>query len=360
MPRKQGSPLARELCTVYLLLIIYATLHPFTGWRDRGFSPFAWAEAWPKPTLPFDLWLNTAAYFPLGALVVWAVYPALRLGGAIVLAVVIGACLCATLESLQTYMPSRTPSLADAATNTAGALAGALWGALVIAVFGRGLLARAFERWFADTPDRARALILTGLWLFALLFPQSILFGHGSLLAYIGPISGYPFTPVEFSRVESAVTAASLFAAGSLGLRALNPDAPRLLPLFLFIALACGMRALSQAILFPPEHALAWMTQGAWRGLAIGGLALLVTIALPRPMRLTLIVMAVTFSTLVVNFAPPNPYYMANVQEFNPGRFLNFNGLTQLISAAWPFLVALYIPFALASDTRSAQQRPER
>lgn len=354
MVRGRGSPLARELCIVYLLLIVYASLHPFGGWRDRGFSPFAWAEAWPKPTLPFDLWLNGAAYLPLGALIVWALYPALRLGVAVVLAVLAGALLSATLESLQTYLPSRIPSLADLAANAAGALIGALWGALVVALVGRGLVARAAGRWFADTPDRARALILAGLWLFALLFPESILFGHGSLLAYIGPVTGYPFTPDEFSRVESAVTAASLFAAGSLGLRALNPDAPRVLLLILFFAIACALRALSQAILFAPEQAWAWMTPGAARGLAIGAIALLLTVGLPRSMRLMLIVIAVTFSTVVVNFAPPNPYYMAIVQDLNPGRFLNFNGLTQLVSAAWPFLVALYIPFALASEARSS------
>ena len=44
MTRAPSSPLARELGVVYALLIAYATLHPFTGWRDRGFSPFAWIE----------------------------------------------------------------------------------------------------------------------------------------------------------------------------------------------------------------------------------------------------------------------------------------------------------------------------
>ena len=354
MTRAQGSPLARELCVVYVLLIAYATLHPFTGWRDRGFSPFAWIEAWPRVTLPFDLLLNTAAYIPLGAFIVFAIYPAWRLASAILAAPLAGALLSGALESLQIYLPSRIPSLADFATNTLGALIGAIMGAIMIGLAGHGAFARAAGRWFADTADRARCLILAGLWLFAILFPQSILFGHGSLTAWFGPVSGYPFTPAEFSRIESAVTAASLFAGGALAIRAMSPGAPRLLLLCLFVAVACGVRALSQAILFQPEYVGAWLTPGAMRGLAIGALALVLTISLPRSMRLVLIVIAVTFSTLVVNFAPPNPYYLAIVQEFNPGRFLNFNGLTQLISAVWPFAVIAYMPFALASDARSA------
>ena len=354
MAHPRASPLARSLCVVYSLLIVYATLHPFVGWRNRGLSPFAWSETWPRVVLPFDLVLNTAAYFPLGACIVLAAWPRLGLALAVCVAAVAGGLLSACLESLQTFLPSRIPSLADLATNGLGALLGALVAALMVAAFGRGSVARAFDRWIADTPDRARALILAGLWLFAILFPESILFGHGSLFAWIGPVSGYPFTPAEFSRVESAVTAASLFAAGSLALRALNPGAPRLLLVVLFIAAACALRALSQAILFPPDYLWSWLTPGAQRGLMIGAALLVATLALPAAMRLVLIVIAVTFSTLTVNFAPPNPYYLATVQDLNPGRFLNFNGLTQLVSAAWPYLIGLYLPFALASDTRSA------
>lgn len=354
MARARGSPLARELCLVYLLLTVYATLHPFTGWRDRGLSPFAWAEIWPRVVLPFDLALNVAAYLPLGLFVFWATHARLTKPGAVLFASLAGAALSGVLEALQTYLPSRTPSLADFATNALGAVLGAIVGAVLVVAFGRGALSRVGD-WFAESAEGARSAVLAGLWLFALLFPQSILFGHGSLIAWLGPVSGYPFTPAEFSRVESAVTAASLYAAGSLALGALRPRSPRLALLALFIAVACAARTLSQAILFPPEHLWSWLTPGAQRGLAIGAVLLALTVALPRPMRLVLIAITVTFATLTVNFAPPNPYYLATVQDLNPGRFLNFNGLTQLVSSAWPFLVALYLPFALAGDARNAR-----
>jgi VanZ family protein len=352
MARQRGSALGRELCAIYVLLIAYATLHPLTGWRDRGVSPLAWLEAWPRITLPFDLALNVAAYVPFGFLFVRAAMPALRGVFAVVLALLCGALLSCVLESLQTYLPSRTPSLADFVTNAAGAAAGAVIGALWVWMQGRSA-GGARGAWIGDSSDQARALILAGLWMFAILYPESILFGHGSLVGWLGPVTGYPFTPAEFSRVESAVTAASLFAAGSLMLRSLEPGAPRLAAVIVFVFAACAARTLSQAVLFPPEHLWAWLTPGAQRGLGFGAVALFLTVALPQAMRLTLIVIAVTFATVVVNFVPANPYYSATIADLNPGRFLNFNGLTQLVSALWPFAVALYAPFALAARSRS-------
>lgn len=352
MRSSRNSPLAREFCLVYVVLIVYATLHPWTGWRDSGLSPWAWLSKWPRATLPFDLGLNAAAYVPFGASVVLALAARWRLLLAVPAAVVLGVFLSAGLESLQTYLPSRTPSLADLAANAVGTLAGALVAAIGLKWVGGGAITDAAGGWIDPAPVAARALILAVLWLFAVLYPESLLFGHGSLITWLGPVTGYPFTPAEFVRVETAVTGASLFAAGALVACALAPSAPRLFLVLAFVLVACLVRTLSQVVLFPPEHALAWMTPGALRGLGGGALALLLVFFLPRAMLLTLAAIAVTFCTVVVNFAPPNPYYAATVQELNPGRFLNFNGLTQLVSATWPFLVLLWVPFALAGAGR--------
>jgi len=353
-PRPPASSLARELCLVYLLLIIYATLHPITSWRVQNTSPWEWMEHWPKVALPFDFAFNVVAYVPLGLLLVWALYHRLRAGAALLAATASGAILSLLLESLQTYLPSRTSSLADLAANAGGALVGAILGALLAGpLLGRGRLRQLSADWVVPDRGASRALILTGLWLFALLFPESILFGHGNAIAYVGgPISGYPFTPAEFVRVETAVTAASLFAVGAVLLSALGPAAPRPLALLLLVLAACTLRALSQTILFGPEYAWAWLTPGAQRGLIAGAVALLATLPLTRPMRLALVIIAVTFATVVVNIAPANPYYVSTVQELNPGRFLNFNGLTQLVSAAWPFLALLYSVVVLAEGGR--------
>ena len=36
---RPGTVLARYLALAYVLLVVYASLHPFSGWRDLGLSP---------------------------------------------------------------------------------------------------------------------------------------------------------------------------------------------------------------------------------------------------------------------------------------------------------------------------------
>jgi len=57
-------------------LVVYASLHPFSGWRDRGLPPFAFLTApFPRPIPVFDVVANIIGYMPLGFLAVLAVYP---------------------------------------------------------------------------------------------------------------------------------------------------------------------------------------------------------------------------------------------------------------------------------------------
>ena len=59
----QPSPLARYLLAAYALLVIYASLHPFTGWRDNGVAPLAFLSApLPRYITSFDVLANLLAY----------------------------------------------------------------------------------------------------------------------------------------------------------------------------------------------------------------------------------------------------------------------------------------------------------
>jgi len=51
----------------YVLLIIYASLYPLTGWHDSGGNPLAFlGAAWPRHYTGFDLATNVLAYLPFG------------------------------------------------------------------------------------------------------------------------------------------------------------------------------------------------------------------------------------------------------------------------------------------------------
>ena len=67
-PSQPIPPLPRYLALAYAALVIYASLHPFAGWRDLGVPAFAFLEAgWPRYWTAFDLATNIVAYVPLGS-----------------------------------------------------------------------------------------------------------------------------------------------------------------------------------------------------------------------------------------------------------------------------------------------------
>jgi hypothetical protein len=117
--------------------------------------------------------------------------------------------------------------------------------------------------------------------------------------------------------------------------------------LLALLGLALAVKALAFAILLH-ERALAWLTPGAQLGLAIGVAAMLVAVQLARPARLAIAAVLLMAATVLVNLAPPNPYTAATLRVWQQGHFLNFNGLTRLVSAAWPF-AALGLMMVLAA-----------
>src|SRR3989475_10370262 len=75
----QPSTLARYLFAAYIPLVVYASLHPFSGWRDRGLPPFAFLTASvSRPIQVFDAVANIISYMRLDFLAVLAMYPWLR------------------------------------------------------------------------------------------------------------------------------------------------------------------------------------------------------------------------------------------------------------------------------------------
>src|SRR5882672_2671074 len=175
MAGEQPSPLARYLFVAYALLVVYASLHPFSGWRDRGLPPFAFLTAsFTRPMPVFDVVVNVVGYLPLGFLAVLAAHPRLRGAGAFVFGLACALLLSFALESLQLYLPSRFSSNLDLLANAAGGAAGAL-----AAVVGTRTLQ--LEEGLRRLRDRMLpgrridlGLVLIGLWLLSQLNPETL------------------------------------------------------------------------------------------------------------------------------------------------------------------------------------------
>jgi len=343
--RLPHSALSRVLFAVYVLLVAYASLYPLAGWRDPGPSLFAFLwSPWPRWVTPFDVVANALAYLPFGALCVCAARPRLRGATAVLAALLSGATLSIGLEAAQSLLPSRVASNLDVLANSAGALAGALAGERAAPwLLGEGPL----RHWRAEAivpgAEADLGLTLLGLWLFAQLNPATLLFGAGDLRDLLAGPAGAAYAAPLFIAVE-AVTAASNLVAVSLLASAVVRPAARLRALLLGLVFAAlAVRALAAAILMRPEHAFAWLTPGAQLGLVFGLLAMLGAVALPRTVRLVLAAVLLMVATVLVNLSPANPYTAAMLKAWEQGHFLNFNGLTRLVSAGWPFAALAYL-----------------
>jgi len=352
----RASPLARFLVLAWILLAIYASLYPLSDWRDPGVSAFAFLTApWPRYVTALDLTMNVAAYLPFGALCVLALYPRVRGVGAVMTALAAGAGLSFALEAAQSYLPTRFSSNVDWLCNIAGALLGA---AIAAPMANWALEASPLKRIRSAEFESGTAadlgLVVLGLWLFAQLNPATLLFGLGDLRDLFATLPAVEQPPTLFVSIEALTAAANLIAVAlMLASIASSTASLRVLVLGLVVA-ALVIKVLAFAILVNAGDILAWWTPGAWRGLALGLALAMLSVRLGGVTRLVLAAVLLMAATVLVNLAPPNPYRAAVLSVWAQGHFLNFNGLTRLVSSAWPFAALAYLIWLASRRARAA------
>ncbi|WP_209589708.1 VanZ family protein [Massilia sp. BHUDP2] len=359
-PREgRGSPIARAALLAYLLLIIYASWYPFTGWRNSGVPVFTFLNTvMPRYWTGFDVGVNIVGYMPLGVLLVLSVYPRVRGIWAVLLAALAGILVTLTMETVQNFLPSRVPSNLDLITNAGGCLAGALLGAWwAPGLLDRSRLFQLRRRWFA--PYASQGLVLVALWPLAQIYPQSYLFGHGQVLPILSDwLSRWFDTDIDLVNMlrpgeamsveqywlsETIITACGMTGAVLTLMCLVRRSAPRFLLMVVFLATALLVKALASSLLFRPDNAFVWVTPGAEGGFIIGIIMLTGLVFAPQVAQRRLAVVTLVLSLIVVNTVPVNPYFVSTLQGWVQGKFLNFNGAAQFLSLTWPFLALWFL-----------------
>jgi VanZ family protein len=331
---------------VYAALTVYASLYPLEGWHDRGASPFDYLAApWPRYVTAFDLGANILGYLPYGFLCALALYPAVRGLGALALAVGSALVLSLGLEAAQSYLPARVANNLDMLCNVAGAACGAWAGMLAAPQVLGGPLKRWRSAAFYDGAGIDVGLALLALWLFTQLNPATLLFAAGDLRDLLAAGPGRARAPEFFISIEAFTAAANLVCVGLLLSALVRPPHSARRMFAALVLCAIGVKVVAFAIVMRAEHVLAWVTPGAELGLAIGILVALAAMSLPRVARLALAAVLLMAATVLVNLAPPNPYLAATLKLWQQGHFLNFNGLTRLVSTLWAFAALGYLIF---------------
>jgi VanZ family protein len=346
-------------------VIVYASLHPFDGWR---LPPRI--DAW-SPWLPsaiaqsrFDVVANLLGYLPLGVLLAAGV---LRGGrsrlSAVAMALLAAGVLSYVMESLQHFLPLRVPSRVDWALNVGGAALGALAAVVADALGGQARWQRWRERWFLH--GRGVGLVLLLLWPFGLLFPPPLPFGLGQVLGrardalaaalagtawdgWLRPGSALPPAPLA-PGVELLGIVAGLLAPCLLAFALTRPGARRVVLLVGALLLGAAATTLSTALNFGPDHAFTWLTPPVVPGLVVTIVVALPLALLPARSAAVLALPVISLSLALVNLAPADPYYAASLQSWEQGRFIRFHGLSQWIGWLWPWATLLYLIGRLAA-----------
>lgn len=365
---------AAWLALAYALLVLYASLYPFEGWRWPPGRTALEMAALPEAIHhdAFDRWSNSLGYGPLGLLLALAgLRSGWRARWAVPVAVLLAAGLSFGCEWLQHFVPARVPTLGDFQLNTAGATGGAL---LAWALQAAGLVDRwnrLRHRWF--TGDAAYALALLVLWPVGLLFPAPapLGLGHGVERArtwLAEAVAGVPWAEPLDALLQSpaaglgALSPQAEWMVTALGLLApclvayvVTPQGWRRLGLALG-ALTLGVAAmtLSTALNFGPQHALTWIGPRTLPALATGLALALACLALPARVVCGVGLMVLVAMATMVSQAPADPYLTQSLKAWEQGRFVRFHGLAQWLGWLWPWLAMAWLLARLARPTRGA------
>jgi hypothetical protein len=349
---------------VAIALIIYATLHPWSGWK----WPDGLAFTWVLPRLSFevanDIVANILGYLPLGLILCLA---HLRSGRrpllSAVLTVLAGSALSYALELLQFSLPGRVPSVADWMLNTVGTA----WGALAaVTCQALGLVEgwhRLRGRWFI--PQAGHGLALLWIWPIGLLFPPPVPLGEGQLLPHLRivlmewtkdtPVQDWIVPPDPLTMwasvrsislmeagwmplLEAMTVAAGLLAPMCMACAMARPRVFRVALMSGLVVMAISASTLSTALNFGPTHALTWLTLPTLIGLSIAVLVGALLVHRSRTLCAVLGVVALLGLIGLIHLAPTDPYYAQTLQSWENGRFVRFHGLSRWFGLLWPYV----------------------
>ena len=348
---------AWPLALATICLVVYASLYPFSDWRDQGISPLRFLTApWPKYWTGFDVAINVAGYAPVGFLLALSALRSGRIMWAVSVAALSAGLLSLCMETLQSYLPSRVPSNVDLALNTLGAWLGACVAWLLEKMGVINHWSRFRARWLAL--DARGALVLLALWPVALLFPASVPMGLGQVferleIALAEALVDTPFLdwmPVRDIELQPLVPGAELVcvALGALipcllGYCVIRTAWQRAMFSLVMLVIGTAVSALSAALSYGPLHAWAWLDVPVRSGLALAAVLALLLLPLRRRGAAAFAVLALAIHLSLLNQAPASAYFSQTLQTWEQGRFIRFHGLAQWLGWLWPYAALLYV-----------------
>ncbi len=339
------SLLRHYLLAGYVLLIIYASLSPFTGWQELGLefgsvltSPFRLTFG------TFDAVTNWLAYLPLGFLLGLTLRDRFTFGRSVVFATLAGMLLSCCLEYVQLYLPSRTSSNTDILTNTLGAFSGAV---LASATAQHPWFTR-MTQWriglFQPGQDVNFGLSLVLLWMFAQINPSLPILGNVFITEAAHRIfMAMPDEP--FNVWESGAVALNLLMIGLLMQNLLRVRRHAVVALVLILCVVALIKFVAAALLLKSWALLLWLNGEAMLGI-VSGLLLMWGVGWLRRPYLLVVAEAAVLGYLILALwvlDSGTPSAAMRLYQWRFGHLLNYNGMSQIVSVIFPLMLGTYL-----------------
>jgi VanZ family protein len=271
MPARTQMRLRRYLIAGYALLIMYASLSPFSDWREPSSAfivvlsaPLHWTHS------RFDLIVNLFAYLPFGLLLYLNLRAHSSTAKSIVLATLGAMLLSTAMEYAQMYLPSRTSSNLDLLSNTVGGMIGSLLAATVAPQAWFKLLVDLRQRLFHSGNGADFGLALLFLWLLPQVNPSLPMLGN----AFIGNVVSASLTTLRFSWIETVSIMLNLLLLGCLLLTLLRQQHHALIGLLLVLCTVALAKFVAAVLLLKAQALLLWINDEAIFGMCTGLLLL--------------------------------------------------------------------------------------
>ena len=349
--RSDRSLLRRYLLAGYVLMIAYASLSPFAGWRI-AVPTFVEVLASPlsQAYTAFDAAANWLAYLPLGMLLALNLSTRFKAVHSVLLATLLALLLSMAMEYLQMYLPARIGSNMDLLSNSVGALIGVLLAVSVASwtwLFTR--LTRSTQRRIdlfqrGDGVDYGLALVM--LWMFAQINPSLPMLGNVFLTEEAGRFA--VVAPPQFSPWASAAVACNLLLIGLLLQTLFRIRRNAVAALLLMLSVVALGKFITAAVLLKSWALMLWLNGEAVLGLLAG---LMLTSASFWLSRQALLWAAAVTSAAYLALAAgvldsAAPAAAMRLYHWHYGHLRNFNWMSQIASVVFPLLLVIYLVWA--------------
>lgn len=340
--RKYLTTPAKDLlllaCLGYIVLIIYGTLYPLTGWQlPHGIQRSDAFLKWPKYLTRSDIITNLVIYVPFGALLAILLKRHFTSTRTVLLVFICGFFLSLTLEYIQFFLPGRVTSLVDILLNSGGALLGALIPSLIYR--GTRTYTKLFNirhQWFnpRDTTELGIAVIL--LWVASQIFPLIPTFDLKLWQASLLPVRNILSHPEHFDYLKTCLFALNITALSIIYTTLTHQRRPAFI---LFVVFIFSVIMLKVPVI---NHKL-YLEDIAGLMLGIAIFATLYRLRLSTPIIAILsLVLAYALGTLVAEQYSSHIVQTINWIPFR-GQVGRINGMIEIIKNLWPFAAMAYL-----------------